>query len=446
MKTIPIDQIVISPNRQRKEFDAAELHQFADGIATRGLLHAIILRTTVEGTYVLVAGERRLRAIQDLSSLGQAIKHDGEVVALGSIPYTLLEELDPLAYEEAELEENTQRADLTWQEHAAAVARLQSLRNKQAAAAGEPRPSITEIATEVRGDGSGINRENTRREIIVAAHLDDPEVAGAKSVDEAFKALRRKENTAKARVLGEQVGRTFTADLHKAINANALEWLRDCPAEQFDVILTDPPYGMGADEFGDSGGRAAGAHGYKDSPENAEILLRELAIQSFRITKPQAHLYCFCDVDLFHWLRGEMSAAGWWVFRTPLIWLKRSGSRAPWPENGPQRKYEIILYAVKGKRTTLRMAGDVLDYAADSNLGHSAQKPVALYEDLLRRSVLPGNTVLDPFCGTGPIFPAAHASKCRATGVELDTGSYGLAVKRIEQLKAQKELDLSIGL
>ena len=114
--------------------------------------------------------------------------------------------------------------------------------------------------------------------------------------------------------------------------------------------------------------------------------------------------------------------------------------------NFKERLSETILYAVKGKRTTLRMAGDILDYPSDSNLGHSAQKPVALFEDLLRRSVLPGNTVLDPFCGTGPIFPAAHASKCRATGVELDQASYGLTVKRIERLKAQGELDLSIGL
>jgi len=38
-------------------------------------------------------------------------------------------------------------------------------------------------------------------------------------------------------------------------------------AEVFDVILTDPPYGMGADEFGDSGGLTEGAHAYKDDEE-----------------------------------------------------------------------------------------------------------------------------------------------------------------------------------
>ena len=120
--------------------------------------------------------------------------------------------------------------------------------------------------------------------------------------------------------------------------------------------------------------------------------------------------------------------------------------RAPWPEHGPQRKYETILYAVKGKRPTLKLAPDVLDFPPDSNLGHAAQKPVALFEELLRRSVQPGNSVLDPFMGSGTIFAAAHVLKCRATGLELDQASYGIAVKRIEGLKAQQELDLAVGL
>jgi DNA modification methylase len=128
-----------------------------------------------------------------------------------------------------------------------------------------------------------------------------------------------------------------------------------------------------------------------------------------------------------------------------LIWYKKSGMRAPWPELGPQRKYETILYAIKGKKPILKMAGDVLDYAPDTNLGHAAQKPADLFEDLLRRSCLPGSSVLDPFMGSGPIFPAAHAIKCKATGIELDPASYGIAVGRLTALKAQGEIDLLLG-
>jgi len=452
MKLINVAAIKVAPNRQRRQFDAARMHEFADGIQKRGLLHPIILRIVGED-YVLVAGERRLRAITDIGALGGTYKHDGEEVASGFVPYTLFDDLDLIAAEEAELEENIHREDLTWQERAAAHSRLNILRTQQAEARGEAPPTVATLARELKpeateglGDGElGIYQADLRRELIVAKHLDNPLVKGAKNIDEAFKILKKEEATNRNRELGTIVGKTFTADWHKALNEDSLDWMKNS-IDQFDVILTDPIYGMGADEFGDSGGLAVGAHGYKDTVELWREHMEVLAPQSFRLAKAQAHLYVFCDIDRFPEMKERFIVAGWWVFRTPLIWYKRSGMRAPWPEHGPQRKYETILYAVKGKRPTLKMGGDVLDYPPDTNLGHAAQKPVALFEDLLRRSVLPGNSVLDPFAGSGTIFPACHALKCRATGIELDTASYGIAVKRIEGLRAQQELDLAIGL
>ena len=444
MKIVRIDTITILPNRQRKAFDPAKMHEFADGISKRGLLHPIILRQGDNGALILVAGERRLRAVGDLADLGELIKHDGEVVPLGQVPYTLLTDLSPLDAEEAELDENIHRVDLSWQERAAAHERLAKLRSAQAAERGEPAPSVAAIALEVRGSSEGVHHDTTRKELIVARHLDNPEVKGAKSVDEAFKILKKQEQTEKHRALGVSVGATFSADMHSAINDDSITYLQSYPTDSFDCILTDPPYGMGADEFGDSGGLAAGAHGYADDWEYAERCYVALAQEGYRITKPQAHLYAFCDIDHFPLIKAIFYAAGWQVFRTPLIWYKRQGSRAPWPELGPQRKYETILYAIKGKRPALKMGGDVLDFPSDANLGHAAQKPVELYRELLSRTCLPGNAVLDPFCGTGPIFPAAHELRVRATGIERDTASYGIAVKRIADLKAQLEIDLLV--
>lgn len=211
---------------------------------------------------------------------------------------------------------------------------------------------------------------------------------------------------------------------------------------QFDVILTDPPYGMGADQFGDSGGMNMSAHSYADTYEVFKESLALATLHFGRLTKDQAHLYWFCDIDRFIESRIAFEAAGWWVHRTPLIWHKPNGSRAPWPEHGPQRKYEFILYAVKGKKPTIKLAGDVITCSNEQGMEHGAQKPVELYKELLSRSCQPGDSVLDCFAGTGPILPAAHELRVKATAIERDATSYGIAAGRLKRINAQLELGI----
>lgn len=438
---IALPSVVIPPTRQRREFKLGELNELVSSIQENGLIHAPTLR--IEGdNYVLVAGERRLRAIQDIYELGGTFKYDNEEVPPGLLPYVFLGDLSPLEAMEVELEENIRRVDLTWTEKAAATANLMELRQGQAVVRGLPVPTTETISLEVRGSDSGSTREATRRELILAKNLHIPEVASAKTLDEAFKVLKRREATQRNIELAETVGLTFSHAIHEAHNADSLAWMKAYSGPLFDVILTDPPYGMGADDFGDSGGKMEGSHTYSDDEYTALLCYDTLATEGFRITKPDAHLYAFCDLDLFHTLRDIFTLAGWKVFRTPLIWHKPSAYRAPWPHHGPQRKYETILYAIKGDRKVNTLSPDVITCQPDTNLGHAAQKPVALYQDLLARSIQPGDLILDPFCGSGPVFPAAHALRCKAVGIELDPANYGIALGRIKALADEPELEI----
>lgn len=452
VKLIPLNQISISANRQRKEFDPEALNSLVEDIRENGLFNAIVLRTpevkseefTMEvlaGTYCmqLCQGERRLRAIQDLWSLGGTLRYDGEIIPEGRIPYVTLGDLDPLRAEICELSENMVREDLTWQEQAAATARIMQLRGELAKKDGDAPPTTAAIAEEVRGSSEGVHHETTRREILLADLIKtDEDVRAAKTLDEAWKVAKKKESSRRNAELGEMVGKTFSVADHTLLNEDAIEWLRMCADSRFDVILTDPPYGMAADEFTAGGG---GAHGYADDEECFLSCWHTLKMEAARITKPQAHMYIFCDINRFHYMRdgilGMKNGGGWEVHRTPLIWHKmgNSGGIPPWPDYGPRRSYELILYAVKGKRPVTGIYPDVLSYPSDPNLGHGAQKPVALYADLLRRSCVPGNSALDCFGGTGPLLPAAHGLKVAATVVEKDPGSYGIAVNRMKGLK-----------
>lgn len=428
MRLLPIEKLIVATNRQRREFSPKNLMELQESIEYLGLMQPLVVR---DGNH-LVAGERRKRAIEGIWALGGTFYCHNQPIPEGMLPVIDLGDLDPLQAMEAELDENIRRQDLTWQEHAVALARLNELRT-----ALNPAHTVTDLALELEGRSDGDYREKTRQALIVAQHLDNPNVAKAADVKEAFKILRRADEAERATALGLSVGRTFTAAEHTLLFGDCLDWMFRLPAESFDCILTDPPYGIGADSFGDAAGRlVAITHEYSDDETSFKELLTAAALGIDRIAKPAAHLYLCCDIDQFHWLKRLFAdVGGWKVFRTPLVNYKRGSGRVPLPEHGPRRQYELILYAHRGDKRTLAIYPDVVDTGGDENLGHGAQKPVELFINLLRRSCRPGDRVCDPFAGTGTVFPAAHELKVIATGIEKEPAYYGIGVKRLEALK-----------
>jgi len=436
MQVIKVKEIVIEDDRQRKEFEPVAIGELAQTIQTRGLLHAIVLRQRDDGRFVLVAGERRLRAIQDMWMLGGQLLHNNQAIPEGFIPYVTLGQITSLQAEEAELEENLHRKDLTWQESAGAMSKLHRIRSAQAQAEGRVH-TVADTAMETKGRSDGSYQESVRKELIVSKFLHNPEVAKAKDTNEAFKIIKRQEAQEKNIQLAQSVGETFTASIHEAFNVDCLTWMGSCPPETFDVILTDPPYGMGADTFGDGGGNrlSNNEHHYKDDYQGWQRLMQAWCPLSFAVAKEQAHAYVFCDIDNFHELKRMMQAAGWYVFRTPFICTKPGSGRVPLPSEGPRRQYETLLYAIKGHKNTTAIQSDVITTYQDENTTHGAQKPTMLYENLLSRSVRPGDTVLDSFAGSGTIFPAAHTHKVKAVGLEMNPEYFAMCVTRLGKLK-----------
>lgn len=454
---IKIAQLIIAPNRQRQEFEAQAMEELRSSIEDRGLLHAPVVRETAEG-FVLVAGERRLKSIEDIYALGGSIRYNGQVLPEGCIPVTTLGELTPLEAEEAELDENLKRKDLTWQERAEAEARLHRLRVKQqdnrineaiAQAVSTPDTplavplphSVADTAKELHGRSDGYFQDTVRKNIILSDHLNNPAIAKAKSADEAFKILKRQEEQKRNTDLAIAVGKTFTSADHRLFNESCLQVMQRPEFQAyFDVILTDPPYGMGADSFGDGAGRLANSeHHYDDSYESWQALMKAWVPLTWQVTKPQAHMYVFCDIDRFHELKTMLQAVGWDVFRTPLINRKLGSGRVPRPEHGPRRQYEIILYCLRGGKSVTQIYPDVIESAADENMTHGAQKPVAVYQNLLQRSVRPGDKVADWFGGSGTLIPAAHAFKCEAVVTEMNPEYFGMCLKRVKALAQIEE-------
>jgi DNA modification methylase len=93
------------------------------------------------------------------------------------------------------------------------------------------------------------------------------------------------------------------------------------------------------------------------------------------------------------------------------------------------------LFASKGdKPINSPYYRDVLHFPLERQRLHPAQKPAALYSFLASKSVVPGMSILDPFCGTGPVFDAARDARCRAWGFDSDPTALQLSRERIERI------------
>jgi DNA modification methylase len=433
MKLLPLSLLVIPPERQRTDIPDEHIGELMGSIFGRaGLINPLVVR---DGS-TLVAGECRLRAIKLGYTLGKSLWHSNAPIPPGQVPVIDFGELSALQQMEIEYAENAFRKDLTWQENVKALEALHALRTAQAEERGETQP-IKATAEEVFKRSDGAYSAKVSDSLLLARNLDNPAVAKATSLKEAKKILLRQDDIERRKNLSALVGKTSVGDRFSVHQADCLQWMAGQPADQFDVILTDPPYGMDADQFGDAAGKMAGIeHLYTDDSDSTKTLLAAAIPEFFRLAKPEAHLYLWCDIDLFPWLREQCRAAGWWTFRTPLINIKPEGGRVPWPEHGPRRSYELCLFAVKGKRKVTSIRPDVFESRlAEGNFGHGAQKPVEAYVELLKRSVRPGDIVFDAFAGSGTIFPAAHAVECRAVGVELSPHAHGICLERIAELK-----------
>ena len=106
---IALDAIIANPDQPRRTFDEEALQELADSIREHGVISPITLRDNGDGTYMIIAGERRFRA--------------SKLAGLERIPAYIRTAKDEQVMEWA-LIENIQRQDLDAIEIALAYQRL----------------------------------------------------------------------------------------------------------------------------------------------------------------------------------------------------------------------------------------------------------------------------------------------------------------------------------
>jgi len=382
----------------------------------------------------LVAGERRLRAMKKLHAEQRLFSCNDTMILPNEIPFIEIScDLSELEVREAELEENTIRVDLTWQERVAALDELHTLRTAR-----NPEQTIQDTAVEVASK-TNITPASAQRSIaeahLIADYLDVPEVAAASSARRAHKIVTAKLEAELTAELAKRAKRTPAHTSNHTLHIGDF-----CSVEltkRYSCIIADPPYGIDADKFGNA---ASTSHTYSDTRTTALDFAKKLFELTIQTALPYAHLYLFCDIRMFFEFYDLAASHPELNPRPiPLIWHKTSMSaHAPSQNRGFKRQYETILFCSHGDKLFEIPPSDVFAVAPRAIKQMAAQKPTELYMKLLRLSTLPGDTVLDPCCGTGTIFEAAEALSLHATGIELSPTTAKFAEQTLYNLKQSK--------
>ena len=101
--TININDIEPNRDQPRKDFDETALAELADSISQHGLIQPIVVKPTIDGTYSIIAGERRWRACR--------------MAGITEVP-VIIKVADEQSLMEMALIENLQREDLNAVEEA----------------------------------------------------------------------------------------------------------------------------------------------------------------------------------------------------------------------------------------------------------------------------------------------------------------------------------------
>lgn len=434
MQIIPLSDVVVV-KRQRTEINPSRLTELMNSILTVGLLHPPVMWKRSDGKWVLSVGERRLRAVQQIAKEGKVFFHGETEIGQGSIPITPLGDyLDEIGRFEAELDENIHREEISWQDRVQALADLHKMRLAQ-----NPKQTLTATGAELTEKSPSINSTTWARNAIAAAlviseHLDDSAIVNARNQNEAMALIFKKEEE---KINAELIKRQLVAMAEKPAlrirHGDLLQLLPVLAEEPFDLILADPPYGIDA---GSAGFRARTVHhhNYRDTPQEARDIAKAIITEGFRLTKPRANLFMFGAIEYFEWWKQVAATVGWVPFNRPLIWCKsESEGLAPWGAQGPRITTEFIFYATKGQRGLNASPIDVfrVKRVPRHERLHAAEKPVELLRALIECSTLPGESVLDPCCGSGSTLVACKEAKRVGLGIEKSETYYNTALSNL---------------
>jgi len=216
----------------------------------------------------------------------------------------------------------------------------------------------------------------------------------------------------------------------RLMKGDCLERMKEIESGSVDMVLTDPPYGM---DF-QSNRRVVTKKFKKIENDTNTYWLPAFLSECYRVMADDTSLYCFCSwhkIDLF-----KQEIERLFKIKNVIVWVKNNhGSGDLKAAYAP--KHEFVIYAHKGRSLfRSKRVADVMEYPKihSSKLVHPTEKNVDMLELFIANNSDTGQTILDPFMGSGTTGVAAKNLNRKFIGIEMDSEYFKIAKERINNV------------
>ena len=208
-------------------------------------------------------------------------------------------------------------------------------------------------------------------------------------------------------------------ELNKLYNMDCMEGMKQFPDKYFELAIVDPPYGLERHKRGslriDNSKKAENGLLWDEKPS------KEYFDELFRVSQKQiiwgANNFTLPETEYF------------------IVWDKQQTV-----DNFASAEYAWTNCKIPAKVFRYSIHKVMSDRKEECGKIHPTQKPVALYEWLLRNYAKPGDKILDTHVGSASSLIACHNLGFDYIGFEIDEDYWKAATERLEAVKAQMTL------
>ncbi len=206
---------------------------------------------------------------------------------------------------------------------------------------------------------------------------------------------------------------------------DCLEFMRAMPDKSVDAVITDPPYGIGADKgVGGFGASKTDRH-YSGEWDNG--------VPSLAVFDEIARTSTLQIIFGGNYFTDKLRVNGHWI-----VWDKVGEMKFKNPFSDAE-----LLWTSAKKNTVKKYVCIQQGFVSkERERYHPTQKPVELLRSILLDYTDKDDTVFDPFMGSGTTGVAAIQTGRNFIGCELDPEYFAIAEKRIADAQLQTRMNI----